>query len=101
MAARRVVFTPLAEQQIESLYHYVAEAGGRERADRHVGDILAYCQSLGEFPERGTRRDDLSPGLRVTGYRRRVSIALTVEADRVVIHGVFHGGRRVALPQAT
>jgi plasmid stabilization system protein ParE len=45
------------------------------------------------FPERGTRRDDVFPGLRVLGYRRRVSVTFTVEPEGVVIQGVFYGGQ--------
>ncbi len=48
---------------------------------------------LSMFPERGTRRDDVRPGLRVLGYRRRVTITLIVEPDTVVIIGIFYGGQ--------
>ena len=39
------------------------------------------------------RRDDLRPGLRIIGFRRLVTIAITVEPDQVVILGIYHGGR--------
>ena len=42
---------------------------------------------------RGTQRDDIRPGLRVTNYKGRAVIALTVDADRVSILGVFYGGQ--------
>ena len=45
------------------------------------------------FPLRGTQRDDLLPGLRVTGFERRVTIAFVVTADAVLIEGIFYGGR--------
>jgi len=35
----------------------------------------------------------LKSGLRVIGYRRRVSIAFSVEAETVVTLGIFYGGR--------
>lgn len=31
--------------------------------------MVAYCESLQDFPHRGTRRDDVRPGLRVTNYK--------------------------------
>lgn len=40
-------------------------------------------------------RHELRQGLRVVGYRRRVSIAFSVEADRVMILGIFYGGRNI------
>lgn len=33
------------------------------------------------------------PGLRIIGYRRRVSIAFAIGADMVIILGIFYGGR--------
>ena len=51
------------------------------------------CNGLSTFPLRGTQRDDLLPGLRVTGFERRVTIAFVVTADAVLIEGIFYGGR--------
>ena len=42
---------------------------------------------------RGTRRDDVRPGLRITSYRKRVVIAFAVDADQVQIIGIFYGGQ--------
>jgi toxin ParE1/3/4 len=42
---------------------------------------------------RGARRDDIRPGLRVFGFRRRVSIAFEVTAEVVTILGIFYGGQ--------
>ncbi len=38
------------------------------------------------------RRDDLSPGLRVIGYKRVVTITFVIEGDEVIISGIFYGG---------
>lgn len=35
------------------------------------------------------------PGLRIVGYRRAVSIAFAVEGERVLILGIFYGGRNI------
>ncbi|WP_319023043.1 hypothetical protein [Mesorhizobium sp. B1-1-8] len=34
-------------------------------------------------------------GLRIVGYRRAVSIAFAVESERVLILGIFYGGRNI------
>ncbi|MDZ4366104.1 MAG: type II toxin-antitoxin system RelE/ParE family toxin [Afipia sp.] len=47
------------------------------------------------FPERGTRRDDLSPGLRIVGFERRVTIAFVVEEDEVIVLNILYGGREL------
>ena len=77
----RVIFTPLAERNINSLHEYIAEHTGEERADGYVGRIVDFCNGLSTFPLRGTQRDDLLSGLRVTGFERRVTIAFIVTAD--------------------
>jgi plasmid stabilization system protein ParE len=48
---------------------------------------------LQTFPHRGTRRDDIRPGLRITNYKKRVAIAFDVDAEQVSIIGVFYGGQ--------
>jgi toxin ParE1/3/4 len=64
-----------------------------ERADGYVGRIIDFCNGLFTFPLRGTQRDDLLPGLRVTGFERRVTIAFIVTADAVLGESIFDSGR--------
>ena len=64
-----------------------------ERADGYVGRIVDFCNGLSTFPLRGTQRDDLLSGLRVTGFERRVTFAFIVTAEAVLIEGIFYGGR--------
>jgi toxin ParE1/3/4 len=75
------------------LYKYVAQASGTDRANVFVGSIVDYCDRLATSPHRGTRRDDVSPGLRIVGFRRRVTIAFSITNESVEIVGVFYGGR--------
>ena len=89
----QVIFTPLAERQLDSLHAYISASAGESRADRHVDRIVTYCGSFATFPERGTRRDDVLPGLRTIGFERRVTIAFMVTPDAVLIEGVFYGGQ--------
>ena len=89
----RVIFTPAAERQVERLYRYIADQASEQRAADYVERIVAHCRGLANFPERGTRRDDILPGLRIVGFERRITIALLVEPGQVVIQGVLYGGR--------
>jgi toxin ParE1/3/4 len=76
MTPRRVILRPSAETDLINLYHYIAERSGYpERAMGYIRRIRTYCETLVSFPERGTRRDDLRPGLWVIGFERRVVIA--------------------------
>ena len=88
-----VIFSLRAEHHLDQIYRAIASDSGHERADKFVNSIVEYCLRFDVFPERGTRRDDLWPGLRIVGFKRFASIALRVEGDRVVIHGVYYGGR--------
>jgi toxin ParE1/3/4 len=89
----RVIFTPLAERQIDALHEYITTHASESRADSYVGRIAAFCNGLVTFPFRGQQRDDLLPGLRTTGFGRRVTVAFVVTADSVLIEGVFYGGQ--------
>ncbi len=91
----KVVFAPEARDDIEDLYLFIAERGGAGRALAYVERIETYCQGFAEFPERGTRRDDLFPGLRIVGFERRVTIAFHVSADTVAFLRILYGGRDV------
>ena len=88
-----VIFTPEAQEQLLSLYRYIAAAASPETAERYTSSIVAYCESLQYFPLRGTRRDDVRPGLRITNYKKRAVIAFAVEAEQVSIIGIFYGGQ--------
>lgn len=91
----RVQFAPEALDRLDAIEDYIAHAGSPTVAVRYVDAIVAYRESLTTFPERGTRRDDLLPGLRITNYRRNAVIAFMVDpnAETVTILGVFYGGR--------
>ena len=89
----RVVFTPEAEEQLAALYGYIAAAASPDIAARYTEAIVSYCESLCTFPLRGTMRDDIRPGLRITHYKKRTVIAFDVDADQVSIMGVFYVGQ--------
>ena len=90
--AHSVVFAPEAEADLVELYDYIARHGGPGRALRYVERIVASCRGLAIFPERGTRRDDIRPGLRLTSHARRVSIAFHVAGETVTIDRILYAG---------
>ena len=93
MSLNPVGFTREALAQLEELYDFIAEAGAPDSAAGFTESIVAFCEGLAEFPHRGTARDDLRPGLRTIGYRKRTVIAYAVVGKTVTIVGVFYGGR--------
>jgi toxin ParE1/3/4 len=89
----RVVFAPEAQRQLVDLYMRLAAVASAEIADAYVGAILQTCESLRMLPLRGTSRDDIRPGLRTFGFRKRATIAFEVTGESVTILGVFYGGQ--------
>ncbi len=79
--------------QLARIQAYVADHASPEIADRFVGAILDRCEGLTAFPNRGTPRDDLRPGLRTVPLRSRVTIGYVVDHDTVVILGINYGGQ--------
>jgi plasmid stabilization system protein ParE len=89
-----VVYAPEAEAQLVALYFHIAAAASPEIAANYTDAIVKLCESLTTFPMRGARRDDIRPGLRVFGFRRRVSIAFEITDQMVTILGIFYGGQK-------
>jgi toxin ParE1/3/4 len=87
-----VIFTPEAQVQLDNIFDYIAGISP-VAAERFVRAIIDHCLTFELFPRRGTRRDDLRPGLRTVGFKRRVTIVFGVDGDTVTIVGVFYGGQ--------
>jgi len=95
----RIVFSPEAEEQLIALYSYIADAASPDIAARYTEAVVGYCESLRSFPLRGSARDDVRPGLRITNYKKRVIVAFRVDAaaGQVSIIGLFYGGQDFAM----
>jgi len=70
-----------------------AANAGFQTALAYIERIETYCLGFDIVSKRGHRRDDISPGLRIVGFERRVTIALAVYDDRVLILRLFYGGQ--------
>ena len=68
MESREVIFTPEAMGDLISLYEYIAADSGAVRTISYIQRIEDYCARLDLASERGTRRNDIRPGLRVVGF---------------------------------
>ena len=90
-----VLFTPEAEEQLAVLYRYIATIASPEIADRYTSAIITYCEGMRSVPNRGTRRDDIRPNLRITNYKHRAVIAFAVDDVTLIvtIMGVYYGGQ--------
>lgn len=93
MRSFSVAFSAAAIADLEAIRDYIAEA--RYRLRKRVR--RAAFRTLRTAPRRGTKRDDIRPGLRLIGWRRTVTIAFAVDegAERVDVTGIFYRGRDV------
>ena len=89
----KVTFRPQAEADLFELYRYIVERSGHAIAGGYIARIEAACKALETSPVRGTRRDDIRPGLRAIGFERRATIAFRIVGREVVILRIFYGGR--------
>lgn len=89
----RVIFSPRAEAQLVKLHKDIADESSPAIGERYTAAIVKYCLGFSTFPHRGTRRDNIRPGLRTVGYRRRATIAFEVADEAVNILGVYYGGQ--------
>ena len=88
-----VSFRPQAEADLFALYQYIADESGHAVAGSYIDRIEAACMALETFAKRGTRRDDIRPGIRTMGFERRATIVFQVKAREVVILRIFYGGQ--------
>lgn len=93
MKRRGVVLSPEASDDLDSLYDWIADRASPPVALAWIERLESHILGFDVASERGTRRDDIRPGLRVTGYERRVSIAFHVTETHVVILRVLYGGQ--------
>lgn len=92
--AYRIRLTKEAEADLQSIYLWIATHASPITARSYINRIVEYMQSFELFPERGTIRDDICPGLRFVGFERRISIAFVIEANDVVILRILYAGQR-------
>ena len=93
MKRRHVFFAEAARRDLIELGDWIAEHAGADIALGYIARIEAYCASLALAGERGQRRDDIRPGVRIVGLERRIAIAFIVTDLEVTILRLHYGGR--------
>ena len=92
MKRRHVIYSPEAANDLERLYDYIVGSAGVARADAWLMRIESHCQSFDMAAERGTLRNDIRPGLRVSSFGRRMTLAFTVAPTQVIFLRLFDAG---------
>lgn len=89
-----VVFHPEVRNDLTAIARMLESYAGRETAIRKLDEIEAAARALGENPHRGTRRDEIAPGLRAVPAGRRGVIAFGLDEGRrmVLVYAITYGG---------
>ncbi|WP_439546666.1 type II toxin-antitoxin system RelE/ParE family toxin [Sandarakinorhabdus sp.] len=93
-----VALSGLAQADLQRIGDWIAENAGVVTALAYLDRIEAACANLADFPHRGTPRPDLGPGVRTVSFEGRATIVYRVEADSVLVLGIFHAGRLLEGP---
>jgi toxin ParE1/3/4 len=93
LRARGVIFAPEARDDLLQIYEWIAASATPSVALGYTERIISCCLAFDLAAERGHRRDDIRPGLRIAGFERRMTIAFTVTDDQVIILRLFRGGQ--------
>ncbi len=87
-------FAPEAIADIKAIADVIAEAGGRERAERYIARLQRRLAALEVFPGAGRRLARGRPATRVLGFERRVTILFRRRPGSVLILRVLYAGRQ-------
>lgn len=96
MKPYEVYLLPDAVQDLENLYHYIADKSGLpETAWAYIEKLREKCRKLAIVPICGQQRDDLMTNLRITPLDKKTVAAFLVDeaAQTVLILNIFYGGR--------
>ena len=63
--------------------------GSEESARAYIDQLEAFCFKLDLSPYRGTKRDDLYPGLYVTHYRSNIRIGYFVNDEKAEVRVIL------------
>ena len=88
----KVVLRPDAQADLNSIFNWAEQSAGPEQAHDYVRQIRRHYLDLRDFPNRGTDRSDLAPGLRTLAFKRRATIAYRVEGNAILVLRILHKG---------
>lgn len=92
MKPYQVRFADEAIADLARIFSDLLPVAGEMIARGFIERLEGACLRLATFPERGSLRDEIRPGLRIIGHRRQASIAFVVTDAEVLILRVLRRG---------
>ncbi|MDQ0248049.1 toxin ParE1/3/4 [Sphingomonas kyeonggiensis] len=94
--SHQVRLSELAISDLVALHRWIAAEATPAIADEYIDRIETRVAALADFPDRGTPRDDLAPGLRTLSFERRLLIAYRVDGGTALVLRVISAQRELA-----
>lgn len=93
MKRRTVVFAPEAQDDLSQIYDWLEKSTSSSTALSFIERIEAYCLAFDLASERGVRRDDIRPNLRVVGFKRTITLAFSIDDDTITFLRIFYAAK--------
>ena len=94
MVSYRVVFSPLAEDDLVGIYEFIAK-DSPSRALSFIQRLRVQCRTLKTMAARGPQREGLGPGVRIMVFERRVTVAYHIKDEQVIVLRLFYAGQNI------
>ena len=88
-----VVFSPVAETDLEDIGDYIARANPR-RAVTFVREIRDRCNAIAGAPEAAPSREDIAPGIRMQVHGNYL-VFYRIQVAVIRIERILHGAQDV------
>lgn len=90
----RIRFHPLVADDLDWITGWISDYAGASIAAVKINEIEQTIRSLALTPHKGSRRDEIAPGLRAIPAGRKGVVVFAVDDDvhEVLIYAVSYGG---------
>jgi len=90
----RIRLHPFVSRDLDAIAHWILDYAGPDAAAHKLSEIEAVIATLKTTPHKGSRRDEIAPGLRAIPAGRKAVIAFVVDDDiaEVLVYAVTYGG---------
>lgn len=90
----RIRFHPSVADDLDWIAEWISDYAGASSAATKLDEIEATIRSLALTPHKGSKRDEIAPGLRAIPAGRKGIVVFAVDDDlrEVLIYAVSYGG---------
>lgn len=91
-----VRLSPLAVEDLIALEAWIAGETDAAIVVSYITRIEQKIRALSNYPDRGTPREELAPGLRTLTFERNLIIAYRVQGHEVLVLRIISGRRELS-----